>query len=157
MDSGGRNLVFDVLTEARLIVSCQSGGVPTDREWDNWLTATANLMHQFGMCRLLVLSERGHPTGAQVERLRQTGKRLRASGHGYPPTSIISPSGALRIFVNALMCINPSIRCYSPEDRERAFDHLGLLRSERDRAVLAVDRLHRKLEDANQILLETQP
>ena len=156
MDAGGRNLVFEVLTEARLIVSCQTGGVPTDREWDNWLTSTANLMYRFNTCRLLVISERGHPTGAQVERLRQTGKRLRASGHGYPPTAIISPSSALRLFVNALMLINPSIRCYSPEDRERAFGHLGLLRSECDGAVLVIDRLRRQLAVDNQVQFESR-
>jgi hypothetical protein len=157
MDAGNRNLIFEVLTEARLIVSCQTGSVPTDREWDNWLTSTANLMYQYGMCRLLVLSERGHPTGAQIERLRRTGKRLRESGHGYPATAIVSPSGALRLFVNALMCINPNIRCYSPTDREGAFEHLRLLRGERDSAVLVIERLERQLTLANRAQLETQP
>jgi hypothetical protein len=156
MDSNGRNLVFEVMTEACLIISCQTGGVPTDREWDNWLTATANLICRFGMCRLLVLSERGHPSGAQIERLRHTGKRLRQSGYGYPPTAIISPSTALRLFVNALMCINPSIRCYSPGERERAFEHLQLPRNDRDKACLVIDRLYTQLAPASQSLLETR-
>ena len=150
MDASGRYLVFEVLIDAHLIISCQTGGVPTDREWDNWLTATSNLMHQFGRCRLLVMSGQGHPTGAQVERLRQTGKRLRASGYGYPPTAIVTASSALRVFVNALMCINPSIRCYSPANHRGAFDHLSLLRAERDKAVLVIDRLHCQLEVAGQ-------
>lgn len=157
MNASGRNLVFEVLTEARLIVSYQTEGVPTDREWDNWLTSTANLMYGLHSCRLLVLSERGHPTGAQVERLRHTGKRLRENGRGYPPTAIISSSSALRLFVNALMCINPKIRCFSPADRERAFDHLSLLRDERDRAVVVIDRLRRQLALAEQVQSETHP
>ncbi|HEY5955575.1 MAG TPA: hypothetical protein VIV60_03435, partial [Polyangiaceae bacterium] len=87
--------------------------------------------------------------------LRQTGKRLRETGRGYPPTSIISPSSALRLFVNALMYINPSIRCYSPADREKAFEHLRLLRSERDTAVIVMDRLHRQLALIGQTQLES--
>jgi hypothetical protein len=157
MNAGGRNLVFEVLTEARLIVSCQTGGVPADSEWDSWLDSTRNLMYRFNTCRLLVLSERGHPTGAQVERLRQTGKSLRASGRGYPPTAIITPSAALRVFVNALMCINPSIRCYAPSDRERAFEHLQLSRGERESAQLAMDRLYRQLTPTAPADVQIQP
>jgi hypothetical protein len=145
MDVAGKNLVFEVVTEARLVVSCQFGGVPTDHEWDNWLASTTHLLCRFNTCRLLVLSERGHPTGAQIERLRATGRRMLEKGYGYPQTAIISTSAAMRLFVNALMCINPTIRCFSPADRQKAFDHLGLARDEANRAVVAMDRLRARL------------
>lgn len=137
--------MFEVVTEAHLIVSSQLGGVPTDREWDNWLASTTNLLYRFKECRLLVLSERGHPTGDQVERLRATGQSMRESGYGYPQTAIISSSTALRFFVNALMCINPTIRCFSPADRQKAFEHLGLTRTECEKAAIVMDRLRERL------------
>lgn len=145
MEPGEESLAFEVVPEARLVVLCHTGVIPTDREWDDWLTVMANEVLRADGCRFLVMSERGHPTNAQIERLRLTAKRVKASGRSEPPIAIISPSSAMRIFVNVLMVINPRIRCYAPADHERAFDHIKLTRGERATALAVVERLYRRL------------
>ena len=138
MASENRNLVYQVLADTRLVISCQNKSFPTDAEWDSWLAATTNLQYQTNEFRLLVVTEGGHPTKAQLE-------RLRAVNRTNPPTAIVSPSLAYRFMAAALTFINPTIRCYSPAEREQAFDHIGLAHAERDRANAVIASLRRQL------------
>lgn len=132
--------MYEVLTDLRLVISCQNENFPTDADWDSWLTAATNLQHKVESFRLLVFSEGGHPTKAQIERLRE---KNRAN----PRTAIISPSRSYRFMASALTFINPTIRCFSPADSDKAFDHVGLARSERERAKLTIESLRRQLTD----------
>jgi hypothetical protein len=138
MSRAGADLVFEVLPDARLVVSCQTRFNPSDSEWELWLMATGNLAHQVGYFRLLVLTEGGHPTKTQLE-------RVRAENKTNPPTAIVSPSLSLRFLGAALTFVNPTIRCFAPAQLEKAFDHLGLALSERHPAHSAIDRLQRRL------------
>lgn len=140
VESARRNLVFEVLKKPRVIVSCQNAEFPTDAEWDNWLLAVMNLEREVTSIRLLILSEGGHPSRDQVE-------RVRAVNHSNPPVSIISPSRAYRFLAAALTFLNPAIRCYGPRERGNAYAHLGIAASDRESVDLAIDRLTRKLAE----------
>jgi hypothetical protein len=133
-----RNLVFEVIKDVRLVVSCQNVGFLTDTEWANWLLAVMNLEREVSSVRLLVVSEGGHPTKAQID-------RVRAVNRTNPPMSIVSPSRGYRFMAAALTFLNPAIRCYSPHERDKAYDHLGIAANDRDRIELTIDRLNRKL------------
>ena len=138
MESGGRNLVYEVLPQARLIISCQNKHFPTDTEWDSWISAGKDLELQTQDFRLLVVSEGGHPTKPQLD-------RLRAVNRSNPPTAIISASMAYRFMAAALTFINPKVRCYSPAEREKAFEHIGLSRADGERANAVIGNLRQQL------------
>jgi hypothetical protein len=138
MGSTASDLVFETVADARLVVSCQTKFNPSDPEWDRWLMAVGNLEHQVPSLRLLVMTEGGHPTKQQLERLRAANKKN-------PPTAIVSSSLALRFMGAALTFVNPTIRCFPPAQLEKAFEHLGLAPLERQHARATVERLQRAL------------
>lgn len=135
---GAPELVFEIVADARLLVSAQKKTYPSDEEWDLWLAAARKLEEEAGAMRLLVVTEGGHPTKAQLDRL------LAANGSN-PPTAIVSPSLALRCFGSALGFINPAIRCFAPTKLEKALEHLGLAPSEQPLAIASVRRVERLL------------
>ena len=136
---GDPQLVFEVVRDARLLVSGQKKTYPTDEEWDRWLAAARQLEAEVpGRMRILVVTEGGHPTKAQLD-------RLLAANTSNPPTAIVSPSLALRCFGSALGFINPAIRCYAPTKLEKALEHLGLTPSEQGLAIASVRRIERLL------------
>ena len=136
--ASGIHLVFEALLELRVLVSCQTQFNPSDLEWDSWLNAAINLDRRAGQFRLLVVSDGGHPTKSQVERMKATNRKN-------PPTAIVSPSLALRFMGAALTFVNPTIRCFPPSDFEGAFDHIGLGGLERGPVLAAVARLQATL------------
>lgn len=136
---GRAELVFEVVREARLVVSSQSKFNPSDDEWARWMAATSNLENEMREIRLLVVTEGGHPTKAQLDRLRAVNKKN-------PPTAIVSSSRALRFFASALTFINPTIRCFSPTELDGAFEHIGLSPADRARATEAIERLEHELD-----------
>jgi hypothetical protein len=138
MEVGNCNLVYEVLADVRLVISCQNKEFPSDAEWDSWLGATMNLEHKVETFQLLVLTDGGHPTKAQIE-------RMRAKNRSNPRTAIISPSRGYRFMGSALTFINPTIRCFSLEDSEKAFDHIGLARGDRERATRTIESLQLRL------------
>jgi len=138
MGRAGADLVFETLVEARLVVSCQTKFNPSDVEWERWLGAVHQLEHRVQVLRLLVVTDGGHPTKAQLERLRAANKKN-------PPTAIVSASLALRFMGSALTFVNPTIRCFAPTSLDAAFDHIGLLPAERQPARAAVQRLQRAI------------
>ncbi len=79
-----------------------------------------------------------HPTKAQLE-------RLRAKNSNDPPTAIVSSSLAFRFMASALTFINPTIRCFSPSEFEKALDHISVMRGDRARAKATVENLRQQL------------
>lgn len=138
MAAGHPDLVFAALTEARLLVSCQSKFNPSDQEWDRWLEAAWTLERRVENIRLLVVTEGGHPTKPQIE-------RLRAANKSNPPTAIVSPSLALRFLGSALTFVNPTIRCFSPAELEQALGHLGVGPIEGKQVEPTLERLRQQL------------
>lgn len=139
MPTTNRNLAHEALADLRLLISCQNANFPSDAEWDNWLSTARNLHHQVGAFRLLVVTPGGHPTKAQLERLRATNRDTN------PTTAIISSSRAYRFMASALTFINPSLRCFSTIETEKAFDYLALTQGERERVSEVIERLNRQL------------
>ncbi len=135
----GRTLVYEVLNDARLVVSCQPSALPTDAEWNRWLMAVADLQRKHREIRLLVVSDGGHPTRTQIE-------RLRTQNDTNPLTAIVSSSRAYRFMASALTFINPKIRCFAPSEITKAFGHLDLASSEYEPARKAIEGLRRQLE-----------
>lgn len=121
------------------MVSCQTRFNPSDEEWDRWLHATLALSRQVGAFRLLVVTEGGHPTRAQIERLQRTKEGPE------PPTAIVSSSVAMRFMGAALTFINSTIRCFAPTELDKAFAHLGLAPDERSLANATMRRLQSEL------------
>jgi hypothetical protein len=138
MEPGNPDLVFEVLDETRLIVSCQGRFNPSDDEWDRWLAAATSLERRVGAFRLLVATEGGHPTKSQLDRLRATKK-------SDPPTVVVSASLALRFVGSALTFVNPTIRFFAPADLDAAFDHLELMPADRESTRLTMERLKLQL------------
>lgn len=138
MGRAGVDLVFETVVEARLVVSCQTKFNPSDAEWDRWLSAVRHVEHRVHSLRLLVVTAGGHPTKPQVERMRAANKKN-------PPTAIVSDSLALRFLGSALTFVNPTIRCFAPANLDAAFEHLGLLPSERQQAHAAMQHLQSEL------------
>jgi hypothetical protein len=138
MGRAGSDLVFESIGAARLVVSAQTKFNPSDTEWDRWMVAVGSLEHQVQAVRLLVVTEGGHPTKQQLDRLRAANKKN-------PPTAIVSDSLALRVMGSALSFVNPAIRSFTATQVEKAFDHLGLGAEERQRARAAMKRLEREL------------
>ena len=134
----GADLVFETLVEARLVVSCQTKFNPSDAEWDRWLRAVRHLEHQVNAPRLLVVTDGGHPTKPQIE-------RMRAENKNNPRTAIVSDSVALRFLGSALTFLNPTIRCFAPTNLDAALDHLGLLPGECQQAHAAMQRLQSEI------------
>lgn len=134
------NLVFEIPEGLSLVVSYQNATNPTDSEWDGWIAAVDALRAEASRFRLLAITEGGHPSRSQVERLQAAAARSR------PLTAIVSPSASLRFVASTLLLFNPSIRCFSPAQFHRAFEHIGLGLTE-DGAVVeaAVGRLRQRL------------
>jgi hypothetical protein len=128
------NLLFDIIDEASLVISCQTKFNPTDAEWDRWLTAVWAIEQEAGEVRLLVFTEGGHPTKPQLDRLLSL-KRTD------PPTAIVSPSSGLRFLASAMTFVNPTIQCFSPNDLVKAYDHIRLVQVHHQAAAAALERL----------------
>lgn len=139
MATGKPNLVFETLVDERLMVSCQTRFNPSDVEWEKWIRAAALLEQRVGIMRLLVVSAGGHPTRAQLD-------RLRAQNKSNPLTSVISSSSALRFLASVFTFINPAIRCFSPSELENALLHIGLSGVSQEHARGALERLERQLD-----------
>ena len=131
--------MFEVLAEARLIVSCQTRFNPSDLEWDRWMTAASVLARQVGDFRLLVVTDGGHPTRAQLERLKQLKDQKE------PATAIVSSSVALRFMGAALTFVNSTIRCFAPAQLDQAFEHIRLAPADRSLARASIERLRREM------------
>ncbi len=139
--SADSNLVFEVLPNSSLVISCQTRFNPLDAEWEAWLTAAHALSMRRGDLRLLIVTEGGHPTREQLDRLREL-KRID------PPSAIVSPSRALRLLGAALHFVNPTIRCFTPEELPAAYGHLHLKASTAAEADQALERLRKMLPGA---------
>ena len=122
-----------------MIVSCQTRFNPSDLEWDRWMTAASVLARQVGDFRLLVVTDGGHPTRAQLERLKRLKDRKE------PPTAIVSASVALRFMGAALTFVNSTIRCFAPTQLDDAFEHIRLAPADRSLARASVERLRREM------------
>lgn len=146
MGEGFANLSYEVLPSLRLVISCQNREFPTDGEWDNWLAAATQLRQQSNDFRLLVMTEGGHPSRTQLERLRQT------NGGCNPLTSIVSPSLGYRFMAAALTFINPKIRCFALDEVDKAFQHVGMTPVDRTRVRLVVDKLSQQLKGSPSFL-----
>lgn len=110
---------MEVLSEASLVVSCQTKFNPPDSEFELWLAAVESMWSRPSGVRLLVCTDGGHLTRPQLD-------RLHAQKRPSPVTAIVSPSRSLRFFGSALTVFNPTIRCYAPAELFAACVHIGV-------------------------------
>ena len=121
--------------EGRLIVVVHGPKNPSNLEWQGMLTDEAvRGDHENG--RTLVVSYGGGPDGHQRELLAQQISR------NPTPTCIMTKSVLVRAITAALLFFNRSMRVFGLEERESAYDFLGLSAPERATA----DRVRRELE-----------
>lgn len=137
-------LVFETLSEIGLLIAYHCPEDPTDAEWDEWLSATDALCVSNEYARLLVLSEGGHPNGAQLARLETSKRRREQASNKWrsePLTAIVSESASMRFVISAVTFLNPRVRCYSPLKRSSAYAYLGIGPAEAKIVDAAVARL----------------
>ncbi len=134
------SLVFETLWDLRLLVSYQGPADPTDAEWSNWIVAADALWKKAPEFRLLVVTEGGHPTRQQLD-------RLRSAKRSEPLTVIISSSTLLYFVASIVALFNPHVDCFSPAHRDRAYSRIGLAPEERPAVDATISRLRQKLEE----------
>jgi hypothetical protein len=138
------SLVFEFLTDLRLMVSYQLDKVPLDAEWDTYLAAIKGA----NTPRSIVITEGGYPSQAQRERIIAVanGKQARVA--------VISPATTVRFGVSALALFNREIKGFSPKEYRAAFFHVGLAHTECASVVAAIERLRQKLKSTRPVPAE---
>jgi hypothetical protein len=114
------NLVFELIPEAQLLVSCQTTLAPSDAEWDEYLVALAQLQVLVPRPRSLVLTNGGVPSHSQRLRLRVDKSRPPA------PVAVLSSSSAVRFVLSVLALVNPAMRSFNPHELDAAMSYLGI-------------------------------
>jgi hypothetical protein len=113
------NLVFEFVPQIHTLISCQNRGNPSDPEWDEWVAcAQKSFLTTPKPHRVLVMTEGGHPSKAQQDRLVAT--------LGGRQTAVVSNAPTLRFVVSALSFANPHIKCFVPSQMHSALSHLGI-------------------------------
>lgn len=121
--------------EGRLTVVVHGHNNPSNLEWQSMLRdETARGRSENG--RTLIVSHGGGPDGRQRELLTQQMTTRPA------PTCIMTASPLVRAITAALLFFNRGMKVVALDERERAYDFLGLSGTERTTA----DRLRRELE-----------
>jgi hypothetical protein len=133
------NLVFETLSELRLLISYQGVADPTDAEWSKWIAAADALWKEGPAFRLLIVTEGGHPTKQQLD-------RVRIAKRSEPLTVIISSSTLIHFVASVVALFNPHVHCFSFEQRNRAYSRIGLAPNECTAVDAAISRLRHKLE-----------
>jgi len=131
-------LDFEFLPGLDLMILYQTEGTPTDAEWDTYLAAIKG-PSKANLLRCLVITEGGHPTQAQRERMTRIvdSKRTRVA--------VISPAATVRFVVSVLALVNRDIKAFSPKEYHAACSHIGLARVEHESVEVVVGRLRQKL------------
>jgi hypothetical protein len=115
------NIAYAPIRELQLVVLYHGRKNPNDTEWKPYV----QLLHEIAAGnpngRVLVITEGGHPSREQQvlmdSSLPKVGTRV----------AVISPSVVARFVTSILVLTNAGIRCFSPEQRQQAYRHLGLL------------------------------
>lgn len=138
---GQPNLVFEAIESQRLVVSCQTAENPSDRAWDAWLAVVLKMWDESSDLRLLVLTEGGHPTVPQIERMIAT-RRCQ------PRTAILSGDARTRFVVSTLTFFNRRIHVFPPARLDLAYEHLDIDAGAHRIIQPTIERLTRLLEVA---------
>jgi hypothetical protein len=121
--------------EGRLTVVVHGSLNPSNLEWQRMLTdEAARGLPEDG--RTLIVSYGGGPDGHQRELLGKQIVRKPA------PTCIMTKSVLVRAITSALLFFNRNMKVVGLEERDRAYEFLGLSAEERDTA----NRLRKELE-----------
>lgn len=137
-----RTFAFEVIEDLELLVSYQGPTSPSDGEWATYLQVLERLHRVPSRYRYLTISEGGHPSGAQQA-------RVKAVTHGRtPPVAVVSTSVAIRFVVSLLALFNHRVKCFGPEQTDRAFEHIGIGHTDQARVRACIAKL--KGQIANQ-------
>ena len=130
-------IAFAAIKEFRLVVLSHGRANPTDREWATFLRHSRDAIVGDTEIRVLVLTRGGHPTREQ--------QALMSSSIPVSCTrvAIVSPSVISRFVTSILVMTNPGIRCFSPEQRPQAYEHLGIARAQ----LPQIERLAKQLSE----------
>jgi hypothetical protein len=135
MITRGRTFTFEALEDLELLVAYQGHKSPSDVEWVAYLHVLERLHRVSSRYRYLTISEGGHPSGAQQA-------RVKAVTHGRtPPVAVVSSSIAIRFAVSFFALFNHRVQCFGPEQMGRAFEHIGIARSDQARVRACIAKL----------------
>jgi hypothetical protein len=134
------NLVFEFVPRVHTLISCQNRSNPSEVEWDAWIAhARESFQKTPRPHRVLVMTEGGHPSKAQQDRL------VAALGGRRALTSVVSNASTLRFVVSALTLANPDIKSFAPSQMHSAMSHLGIDDTEVSVVESAFKRLRQQL------------
>jgi len=133
-------IAYAAIKELRFVILSHGRRNPTDGEWASYVRGTRAVLTE-GNSRVLVMTEGGHPTREQQTVMNSSMPRSGVR------VAVISPSVVARFVTSILVLTNPDIRCFSPEQRQQAYAHLGLMPAE----VAQVDKLAKQLSESLRI------
>ena len=135
MITRGRTFTFEALEDLELLVAYQGHKSPSDVEWVAYLHVLERLHRVSSRYRYLTISEGGHPSGAQQA-------RVKAVTYGRtPPVAVVSSSIAIRFAVSFFALFNHRVQCFGPEQMGRAFEHIGIARTDQARVRACIAKL----------------
>jgi len=129
-----------VQSVGKYFVFVHSNEDPSDREWDQLIQVYRKASDPKDI-RSLVFTEGGSPNARQRVSLNQL------FGATKPVIALITASALARAAGTAISWFNPRVRMFSPEEVERALDHLGATQAERPELVSALKELRAALRE----------
>lgn len=124
------------------IVFAHTERSPTDAEWNQGLDAFRNAPDPRTM-RVFVYTAGGAPNAAQRARLNAL------LGGVQPPMAVMSTSPMARAAITAISWFNPKMKGFSPDEPDRALDHLGVTGEARTTLKRAMTELRAMIERAS--------
>jgi hypothetical protein len=116
-------------TFGRVMIAVQNQQMPSDKEWDYYLTLVRSLQKQFNgdmkQVRGLVFSDGGVPNAAQRTRVREI-----IEGHSID-TALVSDSVSIRIVSGILSVFTPGFKVFSPPDWRAGLNYIGVAEADR--------------------------
>jgi hypothetical protein len=97
---------------------------PEDEEWTEML-ALFRKAFDIRRLKVLVYTAGGAPNARQRAQLNQVLEHIR------PPVAVVTTSMVARAAGTAIAWFTPTLRVFSPDDSERAFDHIDATELER--------------------------
>ncbi len=131
-------MVFETLHDPNLIALCQGKKDPTDADWEIYFRAV-EAMSTASPLLVLVVSEGGHPSPAQRQKIFAFTRRRR------PKVAIVTSATGIRFVLSIFALVNPNIRSFLPSQLASGLEYLGLTPTQVIAVSELVDRMREKL------------
>jgi hypothetical protein len=138
MGPSARHTTVDCRTCGNIVVVVHNTLPPLSHEWSHMIEVYRRHPNP-DLLRCLVFTEGGSPTAAQRADLTT------ALPNKKMPVSVVTQSVLARAAGTAIAWLVPHLRIFSPNDFEKALDHIGAAGADRKIIRDTVDQLRREL------------